>query len=399
MENKRVFLIVLDSAGVGELPDAAASGDEGSYTWYSAATCSEYSTPNMFKLGLGAIDGQEKLCELCKGEKGYKKGEPFTGSVMRLAECSGGKDTTVGHWEIAGAVSEKAQPTFPDGFPDELIERLEKAFGRKILCNKPYSGTEVIKDFGREHVETGALIVYTSADSVLQIAAHESVVPVKELYHYCELAREICKDEYAVGRIIARPFEGEWPYKRTTNRHDYSLLPPRPTMLNALSEHGFDVLGVGKIYDVFAGSGLTGTQKTSGNADGIEVTIQRTKEDFNGLCFTNLVDTDMLYGHRNDIDGYGKALTYFDQKLPEIMAGLRENDILMITADHGCDPGTPSTDHSREYIPLLIYGKHIKQNNNLGTRKCFGNIGATILEYFNCPGEIDGESFLSEIIE
>lgn len=398
MGNKRVFLIVLDSAGVGELPDAAKFGDEGSYTWYSAATSSKYSTPNMFRIGLGNIDGQEKLKELCEGAKGYNPAVETIGTVARLAEVSGGKDTIVGHWEIAGAVSEKAQPTFPDGFPADLIEKLEKAFGRKIICNKPYSGTEVIKDYGREHIETGALIVYTSADSVLQIAAHEDHVPVPELYKYCEMAREICCDEYAVGRIIARPFIGEWPYTRTTNRHDYALLPPHATMLDALKAKGFDVLGVGKINDVFVGSGITGTQKTTGNANGIEVTIECTKQDFNGLCFVNLVDTDMLYGHRNDIDGYGAALTYFDQKLPEIMENLREDDILMVTADHGCDPGTPSTDHSREYIPLMIYGKKICKGKNIGTRTCFGDIGATILEYFNCPGEIEGTSFLKEIL-
>ena len=384
---KRVFLMVLDSVGIGEMPDAADFGDEGSNTLAAAATSSYFSMPNMKKLGLFNIQGV--TC-------GEKEVEP-TGAVARMTEVSKGKDTTIGHWEIAGVISPEPLPTFPEGFPRELLDEFEKETGRKVICNKPYSGTEVIKDYGREHVETGALIVYTSADSVFQIAAHEDVVPIEELYRYCEIARRLCTGRYGVGRVIARPFEGEWPYKRTSRRHDYSLVPPKETMLDAICAAGQKVLAVGKINDIFAGQGISGMVRTAGNAEGIDRTIEYLGQDFEGLCFINLVDYDMLYGHRNDVDGYAKALTYFDERLPEILAAMREDDLLMITADHGCDPITPSTDHSREYTPLVIAGARVKEGVNLGTRSSFADTAATILDYLGVKGEIAGESFLKEI--
>ncbi len=384
---KRVFLIVLDSVGIGEMPDAADFGDEGSNTLAAAATSPYFSMPNMKKLGLFNTDGV--TC-------GEKEAEP-QGAAARMTEVSKGKDTTIGHWEIAGVVSPEPLPTFPDGFPRELLDAFEKETGRKVICNQPYSGTEVIKDYGREHVETGSLIVYTSADSVFQIAAHEDVVPIEQLYEYCETARRLCTGKYGVGRVIARPFEGEWPYKRTSRRHDYSLVPPKATMLDAIKESGQKVLAVGKINDIFAGQGISEMVRTAGNAEGIDRTIEYLGRDFEGLCFINLVDYDMLYGHRNDVDGYAKALTYFDERLPEILGAMREEDILMITADHGCDPITPSTDHSREYTPLVIAGAKVKAGANLGTRTSFADIAATILDYLGVHGEIAGESFLTEI--
>lgn len=387
---KRVFLTVLDSVGIGEMPDAADYGDAGSNTLAAAASSEFFSMPNMEKLGLFQIDGVS-----C----GPRKKEDFQGAVGRMTERSRGKDTTIGHWEIAGMVSEQPLPTFPNGFPEELLEAFSRESGRGVLCNRPYSGTEVIKDFGRKHVETGDLIVYTSADSVFQIAAHEAVVPVEELYHYCEIARRLCTGKYAVGRVIARPFEGEWPYKRTSKRHDYSLMPPKKTMLNYLSEAGLDVLAVGKINDIFAGSGVTEMVRTANNGEGMDRTLEYAARDFHGLTFTNLVDYDMLYGHRNDVDGYAKALSYFDSRLPELLHAMREEDILMITADHGCDPSTPSTDHSREYTPLVIAGAPVKVNVNLGTRSTFADIAATILEYLGVEGKTDGTSFLSEILK
>ena len=345
--NKRIFLIVLDSVGVGEMPDAAAYGDEGSNTVKAAATSGLLDMPNMKKLGFFNIKGIDDMYD--------DNPKDFTAMVGRMAEASKGKDTTTGHWEIAGIISEQPMPTFPDGFPESFIKEFEKRTGRRCVCNKPYSGTDVIRDYGKEHEETGCLIVYTSADSVFQIAAHENIVPVEELYRYCEIARELLTGDLAVGRVIARPFEGEWPYKRTSRRHDFSLVPPKNTMLDELKERGFDVLSVGKIIDIFAGKGITDFVRTKDNAEGIERTIENMKKDFNGLSFTNLVDFDMVYGHRNDAPGYAKALSYFDSKLPEMLPLLRDEDILMITADHGCDPVTPSTDHSREYVPLVIY--------------------------------------------
>ena len=388
--SKRVFLIVLDSVGVGELPDAAEFGDEGSNTVKAAASSGLLNMPNMKKLGFFNILGINDMYEDIPEAPLY--------AVSRLAERSKGKDTTTGHWEIAGLVSEKPMPTFPDGFPKEFIDAYSERTGRKILCNKPYSGTDVIRDYGKEHEETGALIVYTSADSVFQIAAHESVVPVEQLYEYCRIAREMLQGDLGVGRVIARPFEGEWPYRRTSRRHDFSLVPPKDTMLDVLSGNGFDVLSVGKIIDIFAEKGITEYVRTANNEEGIERTLENLDKDFNGLSFTNLVDFDMVYGHRNDAPGYATALSYFDSRLPEMLDKLRDDDILMITADHGCDPVTPSTDHSREYIPLVICGKNLKKGVNLGTRNSFSDIGATILDYFGLPVEIDGTSFLGEII-
>mgnify|MGYP000812741454 FL=1 len=389
---KRVFLIVLDSVGVGEMPDAAAFGDQGSHTVYAASHYDGFYMPNMQKLGFFNLDGMK----VDEKHAWAKEKVEQTGTICRLSEKSKGKDTTTGHWEIAGLISREAMPTFPNGFPKDLIDQFEKRTGRKVLCNKPYSGTEVIKDYGKEHIETGALIVYTSADSVFQIAAHESVVPVEQLYEYCEIARELCQGAYGVGRVIARPFEGEWPYSRTSRRHDYSLLPPKDTMLDKIKVAGMDVLAVGKINDIFAGKGVTEMIRTQDNADGIDKTIAYMKRDFHGLCFTNLVDFDMKYGHRNDIDGYGKALSYFDSRLPELLSLLKEEDVLMITADHGCDPSTPSTDHSREYVPWVITGDKIAAKN-LGTKDGFGYIGGTILDMLGLEVSIEGDSIYKQI--
>lgn len=387
---KRVFLIVMDSVGVGELPDAADFGDEGSNTVKSAEKSGFLSMPVMKNLGFFNIKGVDDIYTDIPEAPYYAAG--------RLAERSRGKDTTTGHWEIAGLVSEQAMPTFPGGFPKEFLEEFSKRTGRGWLCNMPYSGTDCIRDYGREHMETGALIVYTSADSVFQIAAHEDVVPVEQLYEYCRIAREMLVGELGVGRVIARPFEGEWPYTRTARRHDFSLVPPKDTMLDVLSAKGYDVCSVGKIIDIFAEKGITDFVRTVNNEDGINKTLEYMDRDFNGICFTNLVDFDMTFGHRNDADGYAKALTYFDRRLPEILGRLREDDLLMITADHGCDPGTPSTDHSREYIPLVVYGKKCRRGVNLGTRSSFADIGRTILDYFGISEGIAGESFLNEIM-
>ncbi|MCR5609787.1 MAG: phosphopentomutase [Lachnospiraceae bacterium] len=379
---KRVFLIVLDSVGIGEMPDAGKYNDEGSNTLKACSESKYFDMPNMEKLGLFNIDGIDW----------HEDYENFGGVVARMTEASNGKDTTIGHWEIAGVISKEPLPTFPDGFPKELIDELSKRTGRKILCNKPYSGTEVIKDFGDEHIKTGALIVYTSADSVLQIAAHEDIVSVDELYKYCQIARDLCVGKWGVGRIIARPFEGEYPFKRTSNRHDFSLQPPCITILDQLKESGYAVKAVGKINDIFAGKGITDMVRTKNNMEGVDRMLDYAKEDFEGLCFVNLVDYDMLYGHRNDVEGYAKALTEFDRRIPEILDALGEEDVLMITADHGCDPSTPSTDHSREYTPFVMAGKSIKNGINLGTRSTFSDIGATVLKMFNIESKINGQS-------
>lgn len=384
---KRVFLIVLDSFGIGEMPDAEAYGDKGTNTIGSVSTSQYFYLPNMKELGLFNIEGVTcKKQELVDAPKAR---------IARMKEASRGKDTTIGHWEIAGMISKKPLPTYPDGFPKEVLDEFTKRTGRGVLCNKPYSGTEVIKDYGDEHVKTGDLIVYTSADSVFQIAAHESVVPLETLYEYCRQAREMLQGEHGVGRVIARPFIGEsGNYTRTPNRHDFSLLPPETTMLDQMKEAGLDVIAVGKINDIFAGKGITEFTYTKGNAEGIDRTLEMLDKDFEGLCFINLVDYDMLYGHRNDIDGYAKALAYFDEKLPEIMGKMKEDDILMITADHGCDPGyTVSTDHSREHTPFLMYGAKVKPEN-LGTRETFSDIAATILDYFHIKQEVSGTSML-----
>lgn len=388
---KRVFLVVLDSVGIGEMPDAVKYGDGGSNTLYAATTSRHFNMPNMKRLGLFNIDGvKERFTEI--------NDSSFDGAIGRLAESSSGKDTTTGHWEIAGIISKQPFPTYPNGFPDIIIKEFEERTGRRVICNKPYSGTDVIRDYGKEHVETGALIVYTSADSVFQIAAHEEVIPIEEQYRYCEIAREILQGDNGVGRVIARPFVGTYPdYTRTSNRHDYSLVPGT-TMLDQLKESDYDVLGVGKIYDIFAGKGITDTVRTVDNADGINKLIERADRDFEGICFTNLVDFDMIYGHRNNVDGYAKALAYFDEQLPRLLESLRVDDILMITADHGCDPSTPSTDHSREYVPFVAYGDKIKAGVNIGTRETFADIAATILDYFEIKSQLAGTSFLKAIM-
>lgn len=363
---KRVFLIVLDSCGIGETPDAENFGDKGANTVGSISKSKEFNIENLKNIGFTEIDGLSYL------GKGNLKSE-----VARLKENSKGKDTTIGHWEIAGIVSTKPLPTFPNGFPKELLNEFSRLTGREVLCNKPYSGTEVIKDYGEEHLKTGALIVYTSADSVFQIAAHESIVPPETLYEYCRIARKLLVDDLGVGRVIARPFEGEHPFKRTPRRHDFSLEPPKDTVLDELKKNNLDVIGVGKINDIFAGKGLTEYTYTKNNYDGMARTLEYQKKDFNGLCFINLVDFDMIYGHRNDVDGYAKALADFDKWLPEFIENMNSDDVLIITADHGCDPGDVSTDHTREYVPFIMYGEEIKPNNN-GTIDGFTFVADTV---------------------
>lgn len=382
---KRVFLIVLDSFGIGEMKDAASYGDMNVNTLRSVFFSPCFHMPNMAKLGLFTIDGVEV---------GDKVSQPIA-LRARMAERSKGKDTTVGHWEIAGICSSKPLPTYPQGFPKDLLEEFSKRTGRGVLCNLPYSGTEVIRDYGEEHVRTGKLIVYTSADSVFQIAAHENVIPVEQLYEYCHIARQLLQGEHGVGRVIARPFAGEsGRYTRTPRRHDYSIAPPAVTMLDQLSENGRNVIAVGKIKDIFAGKGITEAVYTSSNEEGIQRTLEYLDKDFEGLCFINLVDYDMIYGHRRDVDGYAKALTYFDEKLPQIMEQMRPDDLLMITADHGCDPAyTATTDHTREYTPFLMYGQNAKPCN-LGTRDTFSDIGATVLDYFGIKPQFEGKSML-----
>ena len=385
---KRVFLIVLDSVGIGELPDAAKFGDEGSNTIGAIRNHPNFHCPNLEALGLFNIEGVGGGVAAPKA------------SFARMREMSMGKDTTIGHWEIAGIVSPQPLPTYPNGFPADLIAEFEARTGRKTICNLPYSGTDVIRDYGDEHCKTGALIVYTSADSVFQIAAHEDIVPVAELYRYCEIARELLTGEHAVGRVIARPFTGEHPYARTPRRHDYSLLPPANTIADVLQERGFETISVGKIYDIFAGKGFGESNPTPNNAGGMAKTDEIAARDFTGLCFTNLVDFDMVFGHRNNIAGYAQALTEFDAWLGGFMERINEDDICIITADHGCDPATPSTDHSREHTPMLIFGKSIREGVDLGTRASFADIGATILEFFGITdGGIAGESFYSQVVK
>ena len=367
---KRVFIIVLDSVGIGYAPDAADFGDMGADTMRRISKSDKFHIPTLLKMGLGNIDGIDYL----------EKSENPCATVLRLRELSRGKDTTTGHWEMVGIVSEKAMPTYPDGFPAEILDEFSRQTGRGVLCNKPYSGTDVIRDYGKAHVDSGDLIVYTSADSVFQIAAHEDVVPVEQLYEYCAIARNILQGDHAVGRVIARPFTGsEGAYKRTENRHDYSLTPPIPTAMDAIGESGLDVISIGKIYDIFSGAGIKKSLPTHNNREGMQTLLEVQKTDFNGLCFANLVDFDMLYGHRQDIDGYAAALSAFDAWLPEFIDGMSEGDVLMITADHGCDPGDNSTDHTREQVPLIICGKNIKKVN-LGTRLGFATIGNTAAE-------------------
>ena len=363
---KRVFLIVLDSCGIGEAPDAQKFGDKGTNTVKSISKSEEFNIENLKSIGFTEIDG---LSYLGKGE--------LKSEVARLCEKSKGKDTTIGHWEIAGVVSEKPLPTFPDGFPKELLDEFSRLTGRGVLCNKPYSGTEVIKDYGEEHLKTGDLIVYTSADSVFQIAAHESIVSPETLYEYCRIARKLLVGDLGVGRVIARPFESDYPFKRTPRRHDFSLEPPKDTVLDELKSKGFDVIGVGKINDIFAGKGLTEYVYTKNNDDGMSKTLEYQKKDFNGICFVNLVDFDMVYGHRNDVNGYAKALSDFDKWLPEFIKNMKNDDVLIITADHGCDPGDESTDHTREYVPFIMYGEEIESKNN-GTIDGFTFVADTV---------------------
>ncbi|MBQ6624159.1 MAG: phosphopentomutase [Mogibacterium sp.] len=385
---KRVFWIVLDSVGLGGAPDAADFGDAGSDTLGSCYKSGKMNVPNLEKLGLANIDGTS-----FRAPK-----SDVIGCYCRMHEKSMGKDTTVGHWEMAGMISPRPLPTYPNGFPQDVLDKLEAAWGRKIICNLPYSGTEVIKDYGKEHVETGALIVYTSADSVLQIAAHEDVVPIEDLYKYCRQAREIMQGEHGVGRIIARPFEGEHPYQRTVRRHDFSLQPPRETVLDALKSEGFLNIGVGKIYDIFAGKSVMLSYPNKGNTANMERVLDVADSDFEGLCYINLVDTDMIYGHRRDVPAYTQALCDFDVQLGQLMEKLRDDDILIITADHGCDPGYTGTDHTREDVPCLVYGAKLKKDVNLGTRDTFADMGATIADYFGIGYRGDGASFLSEIV-
>ncbi len=386
---KRVFLIILDSFGIGGAADAARYGDEGSDTLRAIAGSAKLHLPNLTKLGLFNIEG----VTVCSPEAAPR------GAFGRLVELSAGKDTTIGHWELAGLVSTKALPTYPEGFPAEMREKFEALIGRKTLCGLPYSGTDVLRDYGKEHLETGYPIIYTSADSVFQIAANEAVISVEELYGMCEKAREMLQGEWGVGRVIARPFEGDSPenFKRTPRRHDYSLLPPRPTLLDLVQAGGKEVIGVGKIYDIFAGRGVSRSVKTSGNRDGMEQTTKLAKEDFEGLCFVNLVDFDMVYGHRNDIDGYAAAMSEFDAWLGGFLPEMREEDLLLITADHGCDPSTPSTDHSRENVPLLAAGRMVKPGRSLGRRMCFGCVANTVAEYLGIGCYLAGESLLPEI--
>ena len=370
----RIFLIVLDSLGIGNLPDSEKFGDGVCNTLKSISASEKFFAPNLTKLGIFNIDGVEK----------NPMKNPL-GNFARLAESSQGKDTTIGHWEIAGIISENPLPTYPDGFPEEIISELEKNFGKKIICNKPYSGTAVIHDYGQEHEKTGALIVYTSADSVLQIAAHEKIYSVDELYKYCKIARKIMTGKNGVGRIIARPFIGNFPnYERTSRRHDFSVEPPAETVLDSLKKNNFDSIGVGKIFDIFAGRGITKNLGVNeNNSDGMKKTLNLMNENFCGLCFVNLVDFDMKFGHRRDIDGYANAVTIFDEELGEFLEKMRDDDLLMITADHGCDPGAPGTDHTREYVPLIIYGKKIKSGKNFGTLPTFSAISSIIAENFD----------------
>ena len=385
---KRVFLIVLDSVGIGELPDAASFGDAGSNTLGAIRNHPNFHCPNLEALGLFNIEGVSGGVPAPKA------------SFARMREMSMGKDTTIGHWEIAGIVSPQPLPTYPNGFPADLIAEFEKRTGRKTICNLPYSGTDVIRDYGDEHCKTGALIVYTSADSVFQIAAHEDIVPVPELYRYCEIARELLTGEHAVGRVIARPFTGEHPYARTPRRHDYSLIPPADTVADVLAARGFATISVGKIYDIFAGKGFSESNPTPNNAGGMAKTDEIAARDFTGLCFTNLVDFDMVFGHRNNIAGYAQALTEFDAWIGGFTERMGEDDICIITADHGCDPATPSTDHSREHTPMLIFGKSIKEGVDLGTRVSFADIGATILSAFGIEdGGIAGKSFYQDVLK
>ena len=385
MKYKRIFLIVMDSFGCGEMPDSKKFGDVNVNTLKTVMSSPYFNAPNLLKLGLGTLNN--KIIN-----------EEIIGAVGKAAEKSNGKDTVIGHWEIAGLISKKAAPVYKDGFPKHIIDAFEKATGRLVLCNKPYSGTEVIKDYGLEHIKTGNLIVYTSQDSVFQIAAHEDVVDINLLYHYCQIAREILQGDDAVLRVIARPFKGEYPFIRTSNRHDFSLTPPSKTMLDILYENKLDSIAIGKIIDIFNNKGITKGTRIVSNFDGMEKTIIEAKtNDFKGVCFVNLVDFDSKYGHRRDIDGYAKAVTEFDVQLGKLYEYINNDDLVIITADHGCDPAyTKSTDHTREYVPILCYSKKINTKIDLGLRKTYADISATILYNFNLE-KLEGESFLDKI--
>ena len=387
---KRIFLIVLDSCGVGAAPDSEQFGDIGVNTLRSCASSPKFSMPHLIEAGLGNLDGIDYL----------PKTDHPTAALARLQEASMGKDTTIGHWEIAGIVSPNPLPTYPQGFPQEVLEEFEKQTGRGVLCNLPYSGTDVIRDYGEEQKKTGKWIVYTSADSVFQVAANENWIPLEELYDACRKARAILRGKHGVGRVIARPYVGETPsdFRRTANRHDFSLEPPKQTMLDAIKAAGLDTLAVGKIYDIFAGQGTTEHVFNKSNADGMAHTDDYAARDFHGLCFVNLVDFDMQFGHRRDVDGYANALTEFDTWLGQFLPKLGEDDLVMITADHGCDPAyTATTDHTREYVPLVVLGKQVKPVN-LGTRKSFADIAATVTELLHVPYETPGKSFAREIL-
>jgi phosphopentomutase len=386
---KKVILIILDACGIGELPDAHLYGDAGSNTIVNTAKAvGGLRLPNLAKLGLGSI-------EPIPGVSGQM--EP-SGNYGKMAEQSAGKDSTSGHWEIMGLILKKPFPVYPQGFPPQIIEPFEKTVGSKVLGNKPASGTEIIKELGEEHIRGGHPIVYTSADSVFQIAAHEEVIPVNKLYEMCITARNILRGEHGVARVIARPFVGKpGSFKRTEKRRDFSLSPPEETVLDMLKKNDIPVVGIGKIEDLFAGKGLTESIHTNNNSDGMDKLVGAMKKFETGLLFINLVDFDMLWGHRNDPQAFASGLEDFDRRLPEVLNLLDPDDLLMITADHGCDPTTPSTDHSREYVPLLVYGRSVKNNVNLGTRKSFSDVGKTIAEAFQIGGTENGVSFLKEI--
>ncbi|MBQ2948960.1 MAG: phosphopentomutase [Clostridia bacterium] len=386
--NKKAILIVLDSVGIGALEDAASYGDAGADTLGHIINTCHPDIPNMMQLGLANIDGISFSGAVSAPEGCYGK----------LREVSAGKDTTTGHWEISGVQLARPFPTFPNGFPQDFIEAFEKATGRGTLGNKPASGTAILDELGEEHIATGKLIVYTSADSVFQIAANEAIVPLPELYRYCEIAREMLKDELEVGRVIARPFIGEkaGAFKRTGGRRDYSAVPPT-TMLDLLSRSGRTVYGVGKIEDIFCMRGITKSNHAAGNAACMEAAFAAMKEDFDGLLFVNLVDFDMVYGHRRDVRGYAQALETFDRQIPQIKALMGEEDILILTADHGCDPCHTGTDHTREHIPALIWGKNLKSGVNLGVRETYADLSATVLDFFGVENTIKGQSFLGMI--
>ncbi|MFA9397727.1 MAG: phosphopentomutase [Clostridiaceae bacterium] len=388
---KRVILVVLDSVGIGEMPDAALFKDEGSNTLGNIAKkFGGINMPNMEKIGIGNIASLQ----------GIKRQDIAQGSFGKCAEASMGKDTVTGHLEISGVILKKPLNTFPNGFSKEIIDEFKVKIGRDILGNEVASGTEIIERLGKKHVDTGYPIIYTSADSVFQIAAHEDVIPIEEQYRICEIAREMLRGDRLVGRVIARPFTGEeGNYSRTSNRRDYAIDPPGKTILDYIKDASLNVQAVGKIEDIFNKRGVTQAIHTKNNMDGVDKTLEYMQLEKPGLIFTNLVDFDMLYGHRNNPQGYKNALEEFDKRLPEIIDLMNEDDVLMITADHGCDPTTPSTDHSREYIPVLIYGDKIKDNIDIGTRKCFCDIGKTILEMLNIENELLGEGFTKIILK